>query len=297
MDAALLLGELACLGAALCWAVAVALFRKPIAAEGAISVNFAKNSIAALLFGATAAFLGQLAGLAAAPLAAVGALILSGLLGLTLGDSALFLAVQRLGAHRALLFQTLAPIFAALLSFLLTGELITALQSAGVVLVLAGVAVVVAPAGAEKAQPLNWGGMALAATSAFGQGAGIAFTKTAMTTVPVLAASFVRQGSAVLGLMAVLALQRKLGHSLGIFGAWPRLKPIVLPAMMSAYLGFSLMMFGISRAPASVAAVLLAVTPVFSLFLDAMTGYGKLTWRGLLGTVVAVAGVAVLVAT
>lgn len=296
MPAALLLGELACLGAALCWAVAVALFRKPIAEQGAITVNFGKNTIAAVLLGATALFLGQLAALAEAPGAAIGALVLSGLLGLTLGDSALFLAVQRLGAHRALLFQTLAPIFAALFSFLLTGELITGVQAAGVVLVLAGVAVVVAPARGEDRQPLAWAGMALAATSAFGQGTGIALTKTAMAVVPVFAASFVRQASAVAGLVVVLAFQQRLRHSLGVFGSGKRFLPILLPAVLSAYIGFALMMTGISRAPASVAAVLLAVTPVFSLFLDAATGYGKITWRGLLGTVVAVAGVAVLVA-
>jgi drug/metabolite transporter (DMT)-like permease len=294
---ALLLGELACLGAALCWAISVALFRKPIAREGAVTVNFGKNTIAAVLFGSTAAVLGQLAGFTELPPAAIGALVLSGLLGLTLGDSALFLAVGSLGAHRALLFQTLAPIFAALCSWLLAGELLTALQAAGVALVLAGVTVVVAPAKGEARQPLAWVGIAWATTAAFGQGAGIALTKTAMATVPVFAASFIRQGSAVLGLVLVLALQKKLRHSLGLFTAGNRFLPILFPAVLSAYIGFSLMMLGIARAPASVAAVLLAVTPVFSLFLDAATGHGKLTWRGLLGTAVAVAGVAVLVAT
>ncbi len=297
MPATLLLGELACLAASLCWAVAVALFRRPIAAEGAISVNFAKNTIATFLLGTTALLLGQLAALITAPATLVGALVLSGLLGLTLGDSALFLAVQRIGAHRALLFQTLAPIFAAIFSFLLTGELITLRQSAGVLLVLAGVAVVVAPARGEEKTPMPWAGMAFAATSAFGQGSGIALTKTAMAVVPIFAASFVRQASAVAGLVLVLALQRRLRHSVTIFGAPQRLMPILVPAVLSAYIGFSLMMTGISRAPASVAAVLLAVSPVFSLFLDAAGGHAKITWRGLLGTLVAVSGVAVLVAS
>lgn len=297
MTSALLLGELACLGAALCWAISVALFRRPIAEQGAVTVNFGKNTIATLLFGVTAAALGQLSGFADLAPAAIGALALSGLLGLTLGDSALFLAVGSLGAHRALLFQTLAPIFAALLSWLLAGELLTAVQSAGVALVLAGVTVVVAPTRGEARRPLAWAGIAWATAAAFGQGAGIALTKTAMATVPVFTASFIRQGSAVLGLLAVLAVQRKLRHSLGLFASRKRFLPILFPAMLSAYLGFSLMMLGIARAPASVAAVLLAVTPVFSLFLDAYTGHGKLTWRGVLGTTVAVAGVAVLVAT
>lgn len=294
--APLLLGELACLGAAFCWAISVALFRRPIAEQGAVTVNFGKNTLAATLLGLTAAALGQLTDLFAIEPRILGFIVLSGLLGLTLGDSALFLAVDRLGPHRALLFQTLAPIFAAAISWLLTGELITLGQSAGVALVLAGVAIVVAPGKGEERQPFAWAGVGWAVVAAFGQGAGVALSKTAMATLPVFTASFLRQASAVVGLLVVLALQRRLRHGLGVFGSFGRLQPLLLPSVLSAYIGFSLMMAGIASAPASVAAVLLAVTPVFSLFIGALFYQGKITWRGLLGTTVAVAGVAVLVA-
>lgn len=296
LPATLLLGELACLGAAFCWAISVALFRQPIAREGAVTVNFGKNAIAATLLGITAAALGQLSGLSATDPRILFFVVLSGLLGLTLGDSALFLAVDKLGPHRALLFQTLAPIFAAKISWLLTGELITLAQGAGVALVLAGVSIVVAPGRGETRQALAWAGVGWAVVAAFGQGAGVALSKTAMATMPVFTASFLRQASAVAGLLVVLALQRRLRHAFGLFTAGARLKPLLLPSVLSAYLGFALMMAGIASAPASVAAVLLAVTPVFSLFIDALFYQGKITWRGLLGTTVAVAGVAVLVA-
>lgn len=296
MPATLLLGELACLGAALCWAISVALFRRPIAVEGAVTVNFGKNTIAATLLGVTAAALGQFAGIAEIEPRILFLIVLSGLLGLTLGDSALFLAVDRLGPHRALLFQTLAPIFAAAISFLLTGELITLTQSAGVALVLIGVSIVVAPGRGETSRPLAWAGVGWAVVAAFGQGAGVALSKTVMATLPVFTASFLRQASAVLGLLVVLALQRQLRHGLGVFRSFGRLRPLLLPSVLSAYIGFSLMMGGISVAPASVAAVLLSVTPVFSLFIDAFFYQGKITARGLAGTLVAVTGVAVLVA-
>ena len=294
MSSALLLGELACLGAALCWAISVTLFRRPIAAQGAVTINFGKNTIAALLFGLTAAATGQLSGLAAVDGRVLGAILLSGLLGLTLGDSALFLAVDRIGAHRTLLFQTLAPIFAALLTYLLVGELISAAEAGGALLVLAGVSIVVAPAPGEERQKLSSAGIGWAVVAAFGQGAGVALTKTAMTALPVFAASFLRQGVAVLGLLVVLALQGRLRHSLALFSDWGRLRPVLFPATLSAYIGFSMMMLGIARAPASVAAVLLAMSPVFSLFVDAWLDQGKITWRGLFGTAVAVAGVALL---
>ena len=53
------IGEAACLGAAMCWAVAVGLFRGPIAEHGARAINLAKCLIAAPLLAATALVAGQ----------------------------------------------------------------------------------------------------------------------------------------------------------------------------------------------------------------------------------------------
>ena len=47
------MGEAACLGAAMLWAVAIALFRRPIETHGAPVVNFLKCAIATVLLGAT----------------------------------------------------------------------------------------------------------------------------------------------------------------------------------------------------------------------------------------------------
>lgn len=294
MPSASLLGELACLAAALCWAFSVTLFRRPIAEQGPITVNFGKNTLATLLLGVTAAALGQLSGLADVSSSALFAIVLSGWLGLTLGDSALFLAVSHLGAHRTLLFQTLAPIFAALISYFLVGELINVGQGAGAMLVLFGVAIVVAPGPRALRQPMAWAGIVWAIVAAFGQGAGIALTKTAMFELPIFAASFLRQAASVLGLLVVLAVQRQLRHSFALFTSLVRFRSILLPSLLSAYIGFSLMTTGIAWAPASVAAVLLSTSPIFSLFIDAWLEQSKITWRGLLGTLVAVGGVALL---
>jgi drug/metabolite transporter (DMT)-like permease len=54
------------------------------------------------------------------------------------------------------------------------------------------------------------------------------------------------------------------------------------------------MMAGVALAPAPVAAVLLGTSPVFSLFLEAVVEKRPVTARGLLGTLLAVAGVGVL---
>ena len=55
-----------------------------------------------------------------------------------------------------------------------------------------------------------------------------------------------------------------------------------------------LMMIGVSLAPASIAAVLLSTSPIFSLFLEAIVDKRRITGRALAGTLLAVGGVAVL---
>lgn len=295
MQDTLLLGEIACLSAALCWAVSVTLFRRPVAEQGAVTVNFGKNAIAAVLLGITALALGQLSGLATVSTSTLVAIVVSGWLGLSLGDSALFLAVGHIGVHRTLLCQTLAPIFTALLSYLLVDEVMSLLQAGGALLVLIGVAIVVAPGRGEERTSFAWIGLFWGAVSAFGQGAGVALTKTAMRELPIFAAAFLRQSAAVLGLIVVLALQRRLRHSLALFTSRSRFLSLLLPALLSAVIGFSLATAGIAWASAAVAAVLLATSPIFGLFVEARFGQGSITWRGLLGTTVAIAGVAVLV--
>lgn len=296
-------GEVACLGAAACWALAVAFFRDPIARHGAWTVNLGKNLLGTVLLGLTVLATGQLAGLTSTPVAAIGWLALSGILGLTVGDTALFAAVARLGPHRSLLFLTLGPVFAALLAWLLYGERQGPQQIAGSVLVLLGVALVVwRPRSKPPASGDAWpvAGVVWALLAAFGLGAGIVFAKVGMTAeagltdVPLVAASFVRMTASVAGLLVVMAFLRRLGPTAGLLRDRGEMLRLAGPAFLGTYVSFLLMMAGIAWAPASIAAVLLAMPPVFSIFVDAWLFKAPITWRALSGTALSVAGVAVL---
>ncbi|HSN57128.1 MAG TPA: DMT family transporter, partial [Candidatus Sulfomarinibacteraceae bacterium] len=132
-----MLGELASLTAAALWATSVVLFRGPIASWGARAVNLAKCLIGAVLLALTLPATGGYAELATAPGRDLAFIALSGLVGLTLGDTALFAAVARLGAHRTLLVQTTAPVFAGLLAAA-GGERLAPGQLLGAAVVLAG---------------------------------------------------------------------------------------------------------------------------------------------------------------
>jgi drug/metabolite transporter (DMT)-like permease len=303
-------GELSCLAAALLWAVAVSMFRRPVVEFGARTVNLAKCSIGALLQGLTVLALGQMGALWDAPRSALLFIAASGIVGLTIGDTALFSAVARIGVHRTLLLQTLSPVFAALLALGWQNEIPTTWEMAGAVVILSGVALVVTQ---RRAQPEADGfaapestpeqrgtgapvaaGLLLGALAALGQGSGMVLAKAGMTDVPVLPASFLRLSTAAVGLMVLALALRRTGRLRKLLGA-PILISRLLPAtLLGTYLALFLMMFGVAMAPVAVAATLLSVSPVFGLLIDAFVNKQPVTTRGVAGTLLAIIGVAVL---
>ena len=293
-----ILAELACLVSAFCWPIALVLFGGPIADYGARAANFAKCSLAAVLLGASSLVLGQGGALAAAPPRDLAILAFSGFIGMAVGDSALFGAVHRLGVYRTLLLQTLAPVFAAILAMGVYGERLLPRQLAGGVVILCGVLLVVLAQRRElpRAGRGSWSvaGVAAAVLAALGQGTGVVLSKDGMAQVPFVAASFLRLAAAALGLALILAVSGRLGPALKSVGRWPALRRIAGPTVLGTYIAVLFMMFGIAYAPASVAAVLLATTPVFSLFIDARVAGRAPSLGSLAGTLLAVAGVGIL---
>lgn len=293
-----ILGQAACLGATLLWAMSLLMFRRPIAEHGAWTINLIKNLISLVLLGATLWISGLAGTLLETTPTSLLLVAVSGLVGLTLGDTALFAAVHRIGVHRSLLLLTLAPIFTTILAVGFFGETLAPMQIVGMITVLAGVLLVVLPSrgGAQGAVAGAgaMGGIVLGALSAVGQGAGVALAKAGMTDLPFLPAAFLRISTAVAGLIFVSVLLGR-GRRVAKLITTPKdLRQTLVPSFMGAYVAILLMMAGIAFAPASVAAVLLTTSPVFSLFLAARFEGIPITARGFFGTALAISGVAIL---
>jgi drug/metabolite transporter (DMT)-like permease len=233
--------------------------------------------------------------------AALGWLALSGVIGLTLGDTVFFGGLQLLGARRTLLIGALAPPITALLAWPILGEAITARMLLGMALTMGGVAWVIlerttetsdAQAAASHGQVRL--GMGLAALSALCQALGNVLTKFGGGAASGLSISIVRLAAGVLGLLVLLAWQRRLRSVLEPLKK-PRLMGLVsLATLLGTYLGLWLLMVGLQNAPAGVAATLVATSPIFILPLSAWIDRERLTTRAVAGAVLAVAGVALL---
>ena len=114
-------GIAAAFGTAFCWSMTALFFGAASRRIGQFHVNQIRLVQACLMLGAATAITGAFA---PAPWVQLLLLGLSGLVGLTLGDAALFLCLQIMGPRRGSLIMALAPGFAVMLMVPLLGEVL-----------------------------------------------------------------------------------------------------------------------------------------------------------------------------
>jgi drug/metabolite transporter (DMT)-like permease len=108
-------------------------------------------------------------------------------------------------------------------------------------------------------------------------------------------ATLLRLAAGASGLVVVAAFGgwlSSLGNALQDREPMRRMVPA---AFFGTFLALVLMTVGVALAPATIAAVLLATSPIFSLVIEAVADRKRPTALAVIGTFLAVAGVAVLV--
>jgi drug/metabolite transporter (DMT)-like permease len=304
-----MIGEAAALAAAVCWAVGSHLWSRvarratlesPLA-PGAL--NLGKCVAAGAMFAATGLVVNGRVVPSVAP-RPMAWLVVSGVIGLTLGDSAYFGCMALLGVRRALLLLSTAPIFAAIGGAVFLGEPLGAPHALAILVAVAGVALVVnegngserAPVAASAARvaPL---GILYGLGAGLGQAAGSLASRAAMASgVDPLDTALVRLPAGIAGMVLLAGVSGRLvpwARSLtrpGLPGA------ILGAAFVGTYSGIWLAQLAIGRASSTaVASTLLATSPIFALPIARVLEGERISLRAVLGTLVACAGLAVLV--
>ncbi|CAN0547274.1 unnamed protein product [Laminaria digitata] len=238
---------------------------------------------------------------------------ISGVIGLTIGDTAYFGALTRLGARRALLFSTLGPPATALLALPILDEPITARMASGIALTIAGIVWVIrerAPAAAASAPEseslaVDQGaeerharrlraGVAMALLGVLCQATGNILTKLGSANTSPLETSVVRLAFGAIGLSLIVSLTR---HRFGLkdpFATRGRVLTLFIATFLGTYLGIWLLVTGLQFTSAGVAATLSSMSPVFILPIAVIFLGEEVSRRATLGALIAVAGVALL---
>ena len=291
---------------------------------GGTEANFWRLSLATLFLAAMAHAFG--AGLAGNGFYVF---ILSGCLGFGVGDVALFQAYPRLGSRLTILIvHCLAAPFAGLVEWLWLGTTLSAGQIVCGVIILAGVAVALAPAHETHEQRRQFGiGIFFAVLGAVGQGGGVVLSRKAyelcrLAEQPMdgITAAYQRIiGGVIISGLALLVVKRQflLARGGGLQGPasgndqpasigspspamstankWRMSgKWIVFNALAGPTLGVSCYQWALKTTPSAVVLPIVALSPLVVMPFARWLEQERPTRRSTLGAVIAVAGAVAL---
>jgi len=288
-------GGLAALTAAFLWALASVWFTRLGSHLSVIEVNFLKGMLALILLVITLYLSGG--GLQSIPANALGLLLVSGVIGITLGDSAYLQALQHLGPRRTLLLATLAPPMVGLIAWGVLGETLAWTAWLGILLTVAGIAWVILERTPDSAPAFDLKlGLLFGFLAALSQSVALVLSRVALTRTSVdsLQSTILRLAAAVVVLAVWSLLRRKPLLSSSVFRAQPHLWATLAAAtFIGTYLAMWLQQVSISLAPAGIVQTLLSASPLFILPIAALQRQ-KITPRAVLGALLALGGVALL---
>jgi len=271
---------------------------RSLPAAGQMRANLGRLVVAAIALGLYAHIVGT-----GFHSASTSWLFLSGVVGMGLGDIALFLALPRLGSRLSLLItQCLAAPIAAGCEWLWLGTWITAAQIALSVVTLTGVAFAFMP---DRTHPprvkLHWSGFVLGFLSAAGQGIGAIITrKGSMVALAAgeaqldgINAAYHRiLGGLVLTILWFLLIQgQKWSRELFIRPAQPRYGWVVANALAGPVIGVSCYQWALATTPSGIVLPIVATSPLLAIPLAWWLEGDRPTTRSVTGGVIAVAGV------
>lgn len=222
----------------------------------------------------------------------------SGVIGLSLGDAFFFQALVSVGARLGSLLMSLAPIFGSIIAWTFFGETLTPLQILGIILALAGIGWVVMSHEEPPDTPRGHTnrGVLFGVLAALGQAGGLVLSKQGMFgDFSPFRANVIRMLAAVIFIWAWTLLEGKAGATVQALREKPQaLRLIALGALVGPVLGVSSSLLAIQHIEIGVASTLTALPPVIILPVSYFVFKEKVGWQAVAGTVLAIAGVAVL---
>ncbi len=264
--------EVAALGAGLSWAIGGLIAAGPSKALGGPRFTRLRMYWVAFALAAITTVLGEWGSIG---LREFWLLAGSGVIGLALGDAALFTAFARLGPRRTgILFTANAPM-AAIASAVLFGESFTARAVLGTLAVLLGVGLAIA-FGTRPGQSHQWEsvsgslmvGVGFGLLGAAGQAAGVLLADPAFDNSDLTpwAGAAVR---AIVGLAALIALRGWFEHRSVIpypaSISWKLIGVIVISGTIAMVIGKTLVLTALDRGDPGIVSVLVATSPALQL--------------------------------
>jgi len=291
-------GELAALGTALCWSFTYVFFTLAVREIGPAALNRLRLAVALLLLVSAHLVVYHTPLPLHAEAIRWGWLTLSGIIGFAVADALLFRALYYLGAHRSSLMMALVPVMSAFLAWGIFAEILSLLQISAIFVTLAGILLVLWRKQVEDSSHVAKRyllgllfalGAALAQSMRYilsKQGLGGGFSVISTNLMQILAATV------AVWLWALVRGQVR--DTINAFCSRRARWTVIGGAFTGPFLGVTLSLVALGNAQVGVASTLMALTPAFLLPVSALVFKEPIRSRAVYGTLLAMAGVALL---
>jgi len=273
------------------WALGMILWRKIGEEISPFSMNLSKGVVGSFYLGIVLLFIG----IETVNLSSFLFLGISGLVGITLGDTFFFMSLMQLGPRFSSLMGSLYPVFIAFSAVLFLGERPSLLAWIGIFLTVCGVFWVLRERIPQKEIVKNKTlGIKYSLLAIICTVAGVIFAKIGVASVPTIEATLIRLLWGVLGLVIWGFLSRQLKNWITPFKNLRLLKNISFVVFIVVFGGFWLSLLALKYMDAAIANTLTSTTPLFILPMGAIMLKEKISLRSVLGALIAVGGVALI---
>lgn len=226
-------------------------------------------------------------------------LVISGILGLVLGDSFLFKSFQLIGARLGIILMALVPVLSTILAYFFLNEVIAYIGLLGMILTIVGILAVVLEKNSTKKNyfAFNKLGIFYGFLGALGQSSGLIFAKFAFEEGDLngFSASFIRLFSASLIIFPLALTLKRYKNPLRIYHQNSiATKAIIIGTVFGPVLGITLSLIAIEHAKVGIASTLMATMPVIMLPISRFYFREKFGWKAIMGAMVAVIGAAII---
>ena len=229
-------------------------------------------------------------------------LALSGFIGFVLGDAFLFQAFVWVGPRISMLMMSLAPVIAAIVSWFALDEQLTVGQVLGILVTVSGVAIVMLDRRHERttAESRDYlRGVLFGLGAAAGQALGLIASKFGLSDgFSALSGNTIRviTATSIMWLLTFLTGKARLTFEAIKVQNKARMA-IVGGTIFGPFLGVWLSLIAIQNAPVGIASTLMGLSPIFLVPIGRIVFRESFSWRTVAGTLIAIAGVALLFLT
>ncbi|NWG27500.1 MAG: DMT family transporter, partial [Ignavibacteriaceae bacterium] len=254
------IGEISALATAFCWSITSYAFTNASRRVGAIQVNIDRMAFASIILIGIIGIFGISLTLT---FNQISNLVISGILGLVLGDSFLFKSFQMIGARLGIIIMAAVPVLSTILAFFFLNEIISYLGMFGMLLTITGILIVVLERKNSDGNnfSINKLGIFYGFLGALGQATGLIFAKFAFQGGELngFAASFIRLFSASIIILPIAATFRRYKNPISIYTKDSySAKVILIGTIFGPVLGITGSLIAIEYAKVGIASTLMA---------------------------------------